>query len=294
MYFSKLDLRSEYHQIRMWEQDIHKTAFRTHLGHYEFVVMPFGLTNAPSTFQAAMNKVFQPYLCKFVVVFFDDIFVYSKTMEAYIHLLHTVLSTLEEHCFFAKLSKCIFAQETIEYLGHVVSKERVQVDKKKIQAMGEWPLPKNIKQLRGFLGLTSYYWKFVQGYAQIASPLTELLRKNKFGWNDEAQTAFELKRKMTQTLVLLLPNFEKVFVVETYASNTGIGAVLSQDGHPLAYFSKKLSPRLIHTLAYVKELYAITQAVQKWRHYLLGKPFIIKTDHKSLTELVSQVVHNFI
>lgn len=282
-YFSKLDLRSGYHQIWMWEPDIHKTAFRTHMGHYEFIVMPFGLSNAPSTFQATINKVFQPYLRKFVAVFFDDILIYSRSWEAHINHLRTVFSILKSHYFFAKFSKCIFAQESVDYLGHIVSKKGVEVDSKKIQAMVEWPIPTNVKQLREFLGLTGYYRKFVKGYAQIAFPLTELLKKNKLSWGSEAQKSFEkLKTKMTQTPVLMLPHFAKLFVVETDASAVGIGVVLPQEGHPLAYFSRKLPPKLLLTSAYVCKLYAIAQSVHKWRHYLLGRKFVIKTDHKSL------------
>lgn len=158
----------------MWEPDIHKTAFRTHMDHYEFVLMPFMLTNAPSTFQETMNKVFQPYLRKFVAFVFDDILIFSKSLEDHVHHLHTVLQMLQSHQFYAKLSKCTFVQETIEYLNGV------QVDKRKIQARLEWPKLVNIRQLRGFLGLIGYYRKFVQGYSQIAYPLTKLLKKNKF------------------------------------------------------------------------------------------------------------------
>lgn len=152
----------------------------------------------------------------------------------------------------------------MEYLGHIVSKKGVQVDNKKIQAMVEWPTPTNVKQLRGFLGLTGYYKKFVRGYAQIAFPLTELLKKNKFSWGSEVQKSFdELKAKMTQTSVLMLLDFSKFFVVEADTSAVGIGDVLSQDGHPLAYFSEKLPPKLLLSSAYARQLYAISQSVQK-------------------------------
>ena len=289
--FSKLDLRAGYHQIRVHKRDTYKTAFRTHEGHYEFLVMPFGLTNAPSTFQATMNQLFASFLHKFVIVFFYDILVYSSSLADHVYHLEQVLMRLQSHQFSAKLSKCLFCQETIAYLGHIVSAHGVQADPKKITAMVDWPLPKTVKQLRGFLGLTGYYRRFIQGYATIAAQLTELLCKDAFRWNAAVIEAFhKLKDAMVKTPVLLLPNFESEFVIETDASNVGIGAVLMQAGHPIAYFSKKLGPRLQASLTYIKELHAIVAAVLKWRQYLLGRFFIIRTDHKSIKELFQQVI----
>ena len=262
--FTKLDLRSGFHQIRMAKDDIHKTAFRTHNGHYEFLVMPFGLTNAPATFQATMNKIFKPFLRQFGAVFFDDILIYSRCRKDHIHHLRMVLTTLQNHSLFAKLSKCDFFKHSVHYLGHVVSAKGVQVDATKINAIVSWPLPNNVKQLHGFLGLTGYYRRFVKGYATVASPLTDMLKQDNFLWTPEAKLAFEtLKHALTSTPILALPNFSTPFEIETDASTRGIGAILSQNGHPLAFFSKKLSPRMTQASTYVRELYAITQAVAR-------------------------------
>lgn len=292
LYFSKLDLRAGYHQIRMCPDDEIKTAFKTHHGHFHFRVMPFGLTNAPATFQCLMNSIFAPQIRKFVLVFVDDILVYSRSLKDHVQHLITVFETLARHHLFVKRSKCSFAQQSMEYLGHIISAQGVATDPAKTAAMVQWPRPSTITELRGFLGLTGYYRKFVRNYGLMAKPLTNLLKKKSFLWTDAATDAFEqLKIAMTTTPVLVLPDFTIPFEVETDACDYGIGAVLMQRGHPVAYLSKALGEANKQLSIYEKEFLAVMLAVDKWRSYLQRGPFVIKTDHRSLCHLEDQQLH---
>ena len=290
-WFSKLDLMQGYHQILMKEFDIGKTTFQTHHGHYEFRVMPFGLCNAPSSFQATMNRLFQPYLRKRIIVFFNDIPIYSHTVSDHLIHLETSFQVLMNGKFTLKLPKCLFTQQQIEYLGHIVSDKGVQPVPDKIQVVQQWPPPRTARSLRGFLRLTGFYRRFIKGYAAMAAPLSHLLTKDSFVWSPEADVAFQaLKNVVTNTLVLALPDFTKPFTVETDASGSDMGAVLSQEGHPIAFFSKEFCPKLVRSSTYVHELAAITNVVKKWRQYLLGHHFVILIDHRSLKELMTQEV----
>ncbi|GJT92328.1 putative reverse transcriptase domain-containing protein, partial [Tanacetum coccineum] len=243
-HFSKIDLRSGYHQLRVREQDISKTAFRTRYGHYEFLVMPFGLTNAPAVFMDLMNRVFHEFLDKFVIVFIDDILVFSKSKEEHEEHLRTVLQILRQEKLYAKFSKCEFWLSKVAFLGHIVSAEGITMDPAKVEAITKWPRPTSVTEVRSFLGLAGYYRRFVEGFSRLALPLTKLMRKGeKFVWNEEREKSFEeLKQRLVSSPILTLPSGSGGFQIYSDASKKGLGCVLMQHGKVIAYASRQLKP----------------------------------------------------
>jgi hypothetical protein len=222
-FFSKIDLRSWYHQVLMHEDDIAKTVFRTHQSHFEFLVMPFGLTNAPATFQALMNETLKPYIRKSVLVFFDDILIYNATWADHLQHLRMVLDTLRQCHLFGKESKCVLGAKEISYLGHVISGQGVAMDITKVEAVQSWPQPKTVCGLWGFLGLAGYYRRFIANFGVIALRLTQLLKKEGFTWTTTTTEAFDaLKKALTTAPVLQLPDFDKSFIVDCDASGSGL------------------------------------------------------------------------
>ena len=242
--FLKIELQSRYHQLRIKDTDVHKTAFRTRYGHYEFLVMPFELTNAPTTFMDLMNHVFRPYVDQIFMVFIDDIFVYSKDREDHDTHLRVVLETLRKEQFYAKLSKCEFWLREVSFLQHIISEEGIRVDPKKIEVIIEWKPPRNVTKVNSFLGLAGYYRRFVKGFSMTAAPMMRLLQKNvKFEWSEKCQASFEkLKAFLTEAPVLTQPTYSKEYVIFSDASLNGLGCVLMQEGKVVAYASRKLKP----------------------------------------------------
>ena len=289
-YFSKIDLRSGYHQLRVRDEDIAKTAFRTRYGHYEFLVMPFGLTNAPAVFMDLMNRVFSEYLDKFVIVFIDDILVYSKSEEEHEDHLRIVLETLRRKQLYAKFSKCEFWLKQVAFLGHVVSEKGIEMDPAKIEAITKWPRPNTVTEVRSFLGLAGYYRRFVEGFSLLALPLTQLMRKGvKFEWNEERQKSFEeLKKRLVTAPILTLPSGTGGYQIYSDASKKGLGCVLMQHGKVIAYASRQLKPYEVNYPTHDLELAAVVFALKIWRHYLYGETCDIFTDHKSLKYIFTQ------
>ncbi|KAL1217934.1 RNA-directed DNA polymerase-like protein [Cardamine amara subsp. amara] len=289
-WFSKIDLASGYHQIPVEEGDIRKTAFRSRYGHYEFVVMPFGLTNASAAFMRLMNSIFQEYLDEFVIIFIDDILVYSKSQEEHEMHLRMVLSKLREQKLFAKLSKCSFWQREIGFLGHIISAEGVSVDLEKVRAISAWPRPRNATEIRSFLALAGYYRRFLKGFASLAKSMTKLTGKDvPFVWSFECEESFaKLKAMLSSTSVLVLPEPGEPYVVYTDASGIGLGCVLMQRGKVIAYASRQLRKHESNYPTHDLEMAAVVFALKIWRSYLYGGKVQVFTDHKSLKYIFTQ------
>ncbi|GJW62967.1 reverse transcriptase domain-containing protein [Tanacetum coccineum] len=271
-FFSKIDLRSGYHQLRVHEDDIPKTAFRTRYGHFEFTVMPFGLTNAPAIFMDLMNRVCRPYLDKFVIVFIDDILIYSKTQEEHVEHLRLVLELLKKEKLYAKFSKCEFWLREVQFLGHVINGNGIHVDPSKIEAVKNWKAPRTPTEVRSFLGLAGYYCRFIKNFSKIAKSLTILTQKSKnFDSGKEQEYTFQtLKDKLCNAPVLALPDGSKFFVVYCDASGIGLGYMLMQRGKVIAYASRQLKIHKNNYTTHDLELGAVVFALKIWRHYLYG------------------------
>jgi hypothetical protein len=270
----KNDLKSGYHQIRMKKDDEWKTAFKIKFGLYEWLVMPFRLINALSAFMRLMNQVLRAFIGKFVIVYFDDILIYSKFLEEHIEHITFVLPALRKEKLYANLGKCT---DKVVFLGFVVSGQGVEVDKEKIIAIHKWLPPQNLSQVRSFLELGGFYRRFVKDFSTIATLINELTKKEMmFHWGETQEWAFhELKMKLTTAPLLALPDFDKTFKIECDASGVGIGWVLMQEERPIAYFSEKLSG----------QPYALVWCLETWQYYLLSKEFVIHSDHESLKHL---------
>ncbi|KAL0560523.1 hypothetical protein IC582_000928 [Cucumis melo] len=288
--FSKIDLRSGYHQLRIKDEDVPKTAFRSRYGHYKFIVMSFGLTNAPAVFMDLMNRVFREFLDTFVIVFIDDILIYSKTEAEHEEHLRMVLQTLRDNKLYAKFSKCEFWLKQVSFLGHVVSKAGVSVDPAKIEAVTGWTRPSTVSEVRSFLGLAGYYRRFVENFSRIATPLTQLTRKGApFVWSKACEDSFQtLKQKLVTAPVLTVPDGSGSFVIYSDASKKGLGCVLMQQGKVVAYASRQLKSHEQNYPTHDLELAAVVFALKIWRHYLYGEKIQIFTDHKSLKYFFTQ------
>ncbi|KAL0149148.1 hypothetical protein M9458_055580 [Cirrhinus mrigala] len=288
--FTKLDLRSAYNLVRIREGDEWKTAFMTPTGHYEYLVMSYGLVNAPSVFQNFIHEVLREFLHHFVIVYIDDILIYSRSEAEHCHHVAEVLQKLREHQLYLKAEKCSFHLPSVQFLGYIIDHQGVRMDERKLTAVVSWPEPTTIKELQRFLGFANFYRCFIQDYSLITAPLTNLLsgKPKTLLWTPEAAAAFHsLKSAFTQAPLLTHPDPELPFVVEVDASTTGVGAVLSQYHgtpkllHPCAYFSRKLSPAERNYDIGNRELLAIKLALEEWLEGAIH-PFQVITDHKNL------------
>lgn len=285
--FSCIDLASGYHQLELPEADRPKTAFSTHMGHFQWRVLPQGISNAPSVFQATMNHLFAHMVGKHVFIYLDDILIASRNAEEHAKHLEEVLSVLEKNKLYAKRSKCSFNMSEVHYLGHIVGRGGVRPDPRKVQVVQEWPRPTTAHEVRAFLGLTQYFRRFIKDYSLIAAPLHKLLQKNSTcTWSQQSEQAFvTLKQALLSAPVLAVPNYEAPYQLEVWtdASNTAVGAVLMQNGHPIAYESRRFSGAERNYDTTDREMVAIIHALRTWRCYLEGAQFHVKCDHRALS-----------
>ncbi|GJX15251.1 reverse transcriptase domain-containing protein [Tanacetum coccineum] len=288
--YLKINLRSGYHQLRVRKEDIPKTSFRTRYGHYEFQVMPFGLTNAPAVFMDLMNRVCKPYLDKFVIVFIDDILIYSKNKQEHEEHLKQILELLKKEELYAKFSKCEFWISKVLFLGHMIDSEGIHVDPAKIEAIKDWTSPKSPTEIRQFLGLAGYYQRFIEGFSKIAKPMTKLTQKKvKFVWGDKQEAAFQLlKQKLCSAPILALPEGSEDFIAYCDTSKKGLGAVLIQREKVISYASRQLEIHEKNYTTHDLELGAVVFALKIWRHYVYGTKCTVFTDHKSLQHILDQ------
>lgn len=283
-FFSALDLSSGFHQIPMNKDSKKYTAFSTPQGHFHYNRMPFGLKNAPATFQRMMDTALRGLVEKHCFVYLDDIIIFGSTIQEHNTNLAIVLQRLRELGLKIQPDKCEFLKPELEYLGHVVTKDGVKPNQKKIEAVTSFKIPNSPTNVKSFLGLVGYYRKFIRNFSKIAKPLTDLTKKdNPFHWTETQQNAFDtLKQKLCEAPILKYPDFDKTFTLTTDASNEGLGAILSQDGHPCSYVSRTLNAPEKNYSTTEKELLAIVWAIKRFRQYLLGRKFIIQTDHQAL------------
>lgn len=285
-----MDLATGFHQLRVAEDCIHLTAFKGPDTFYEWLVMSFGPTNAPAYFVDLMNRVFRDVLNKFVLVFIDDILIYSKTEEEHVRHLEAVLEILRRNVLKAKFSKCHFWEKEMKFLGHVISEEGISVDPGKISAIQDWKKPTTPREIRSILGLAVYYRKFVKDFSKLAYPLNKLTMKNaKFIWTPKCEESFqELKRRLTTAPVLSIIDGNRGLTVYTDACGEGVGVVLMQNRKVITYASKQLKPHEKNYGTHDLELLAVVFALKIWRHYLLAEKFELFTNHKSLKYLFTQ------
>ena len=289
-YFTKMDLRSGYYQMRIAEGDVEKTAMRTRYGSYEWLVMSMGLTNAVATFSTLMNQVFGPELDKCIVVYLDDLLVFSSTWEQHLKDVEMALQRLRENHLYVKKSKCDFGVEVVYFLGFKIACGELQPEEEKLRAIKEWPTPRSVTDVRSFLGLASFYRVFIDGFARLSTPLSNLTKSGKkWFWCDKCACAFDaLKEALCTAPCLALPDFDKPFELHTDASNYAMGGVLMQEGRPVAFESKKLMDRETRYPTHEKEMAAIVHCLRTWRHYLMGRHFTVHTDNITSTYFASQ------